>query len=235
MAQTRTARQRDLIGYAYERLRRLIVEGRLAPGTRIVESDIAERLEVSRTPVRSALQRLQHEGYITSVDGGRQARLSVASLTEEDGRELFWIVGELEGMAAYLAAERPPAERASIARALRSINERLRSESAAPHPDAHTIFDLHTDFHQRYIDAAAGPRLLALHESVKPQAERYRRVYSSVLGGDIGASLAEHEQIIAEIDAGNAEAAAAAARENWRNAAERLGRIIRIIGEHGAW
>ena len=185
--------------------------------------------------MRSALQRLQHEGYIASSEGGRQARLTVASLTEEIGRELFWIVGELEGLAAYLAAEMAPDSRALRRARVARDQQRLRDESAAAHPDARAIFDLHTGFHQCYVVAAAGPRLLALHEAVKPQAERYRRVYSSVLGGDIGASLNEHDHIIAEIEAGHAEAAAHAARANWRNAAERLKRIIRVIGERGAW
>ena len=48
----------------YAALRELIVRGQLAPGSRIVETDVASKLRVSRTPVRGALQRLQQEGYI---------------------------------------------------------------------------------------------------------------------------------------------------------------------------
>jgi DNA-binding GntR family transcriptional regulator len=60
----------------YERLRGLIVRGQLAPGARLVERDIADRLGTSRTPVRSALQRLQQERYVTVADGGKHARWS---------------------------------------------------------------------------------------------------------------------------------------------------------------
>ncbi len=55
----------------YEQLRHLIVHGHLAPGSRIVESDVAGRLGVSRTPVRGALQRLQQEGYIVDPSSPR--------------------------------------------------------------------------------------------------------------------------------------------------------------------
>jgi len=54
----------------YRELRELIVSGRLAPGTRLVETMVADRLGVSRTPVRSAFQRLQQEGYAVAANEG---------------------------------------------------------------------------------------------------------------------------------------------------------------------
>src|SRR5690625_7825080 len=81
----------------YERLRELIVHGRLAPGSRIIETEIADRLSVSRTPVRSALQRLQQEGDIVSVSSGRQARPIVAALTQGCAGEAVDIVNESGG------------------------------------------------------------------------------------------------------------------------------------------
>ncbi|HEX2206085.1 MAG TPA: GntR family transcriptional regulator, partial [Longimicrobium sp.] len=101
---TTTARPRDRSASVYARLRELIVNGRLAPGARVIESELAERLGTSRTPVRSALHRLQGEGYVVAWRRGGRTQLSVAPLTKEDGRELFWIVGELEGMAAHWVA-----------------------------------------------------------------------------------------------------------------------------------
>src|SRR5205085_315994 len=80
------------------------VWGRLAPGSRVIESDIAERLGVSRTPVRSALHRLQQEGYIVGVGRGSEQRLTVAPLTQDDARDLFAIIGAIEGLAAQHAA-----------------------------------------------------------------------------------------------------------------------------------
>jgi len=225
----------DLISQVYDKLHELIVTGRLAPGARIVESVVAEKLEVSRTPVRSALQRLQQEGYVVGSDGARRTQLTVAPLTKEDGHELFCLVGELEGYAAELAARLPREERDELVDTLRSINEELRNASDQRRPDARHIFDLHTEFHQKYVDAAAGPRLLALHSVMKPQAERYRRLYSTALGGEIEPSLREHDEIIEHITKGDPTAAAEAARQNWRNAAERLVQEIEELGERGGW
>ena len=93
----------------FSRVRELIVRGKLAPGSRVVEADLAERLGVSRTPIRAALHRLKQEGYILVATGsGSKARLSVAPLTQDDARELYQIVGHLEGLAARSTETRSP-------------------------------------------------------------------------------------------------------------------------------
>src|ERR687889_2594538 len=99
-----TSRKRARPQQVYERLRELIIDGRLAPGTRIVETEVAARLGVSRTPVRGALQRLQQEGYVVDSPTLQQTRPTVAPLTSDDARDLFLLVGALEGLAAYRAA-----------------------------------------------------------------------------------------------------------------------------------
>jgi DNA-binding GntR family transcriptional regulator len=219
----------------YEQLRDLIVHGHLAPGSRIVESDVALRLGVSRTPVRGALQRLQQEGYIVDPSGGRLARPTVAPLTSDDARELFHIVAEIEGLTARWAAALPVAERRALARKLRVINADFRREAAVRRPDFNRLHDLDTSFHRTYVEAGAGRRLLALHTTIKPQAERYERLYVSLLVSDLQTSVTEHEAIVAAIERGNADAAQRAVQTNWRNAAERLERVIDRAGERGSW
>ena len=219
----------------YERLRDLIVHGHLAPGSRLVESDVASRLGVSRTPVRGALQRLQQEGYIVDPSGGKLARPTVAPLTSEDCRELFHIVAEIEGLSGRWAAALPAAERRALARTLRAINADFRREAEVRRPDFNRLHDLDTTFHRTYVEAGAGRRLLALHTTIKPQAERYERLYLSLLVSDLQTSAAEHEAIAAAIERGNADAAQRAVQTNWRNAAERLERVIDRAGERGSW
>jgi enamidase len=115
----------ESVNRAYDQLRELIVHGRLAPGSRIIESDIADRLGLSRTPTRSALHRLQQEGYVVALDRTKERRLAVAPLTQSDAMELFQIVGQVEGMAARAAAERPAVERAEVVTRLRALNADL--------------------------------------------------------------------------------------------------------------
>ena len=219
----------------YEQLRDLIVHGHLAPGSRLVESEVAARLGVSRTPVRGALQRLQQEGYVVDPSGGRLARPTVAPLTSEDARELFHIVAEIEGLSARWAAALPVGQRRTLARALRALNGDFRREADVRRPDFNRLHELDTTFHRTYVLAGAGRRLLALHTTIKPQAERYERLYLSLLVSDLSTSAAEHDAIAAAIERGNADAAQRAVQTNWRNAAARLERVIDRAGERGSW
>lgn len=220
---------------AYRKLRDLIVHGRLAPGARIVESEVATRLDMSRTPVRSALQRLQQEGYIIATVDGRQSRTSIAPLTLEDARELFNIIGVLEGLAGRLASQLSPEVRNPLVGELDRLNAELGALYESRNPDANRRFENDTEFHRQYVEAASGSRLNALHASVKPQAERYIRLYIHLFTSEAGASLEEHEAIAAAISGGKAEASQRAVQTNWRNAAERMARLIEQAGERGTW
>ena len=219
----------------FEQLRELIVWGRIAPGTRIIEAEVAARLGVSRTPVRAALQRLQQEGYVVAAGSGAQSRLAVAALTQEDARELFEIVAEVEGLAAWRSARLPDGPRASLIKTLDRINRTLGEESSGPNPDARKIFDIDQTFHRTYVEAGAGARLIALHDAVKPQSERYIRLYISFLVDEIGTSVDEHDVTIRAIEAAEPDAAQRAVRSNWHNAADRLAKVIGHLGERGAW
>jgi DNA-binding GntR family transcriptional regulator len=216
-------------------LRELVVRGRLAPGTRIIESDVAVRLNASRTPVRSALQRLRQEGYVRGDSSGKQLRLTVSPLTREDARELFGILAELEGLGARWAAEQDEARRRRLAAELSELNSTLAAGARQVPTDPNRVFDLHTQFHRHLMEAVDAPRLRDLHRAIKPQADRYRRIYSSTFAQDSQTSVNEHEEIILCIVAGDADAAQYAVQTNWRNAAERLARVIEQVGERGSW
>ena len=225
----------ESIARAYEQLRQLIVSGRLAAGSRVVEAEISERLGVSRTPARSAIHRLQQEGYITLGERSKDRRLIVAPLTQGDARELFEIVGQLEGLAARGAAALERAKRTPVVQQLRRLNSELGTTARRRRPDPIAIFDLDMAFHRCYVEAGAGPRLLGLHDATKPQAERYVRIYITSLIDEIATSVEEHNAIVRAIDAGDPLAAQQAVDTNWRNAAQRLSRVIDSLGERGSW
>lgn len=218
---------------AYKSLRKLIVHGRLAPGSRLIETEVAERLGLSRTPVRSALQRLMQEGYITDPGRGRQSRPFVAPLTQCDARELFHIVGELEGLAAWRAAKQE--KRRRLVDRLNRLNARLLAETRRRRPSRERIFQFDARFHRSYVEAGAGPRLLALHDAIKPQAERYSRLYVDTLFDQISLSVDEHQVIAEAIERGDRDLAQTSVRTNWRNAAHRLSGVIGRAGELGSW
>lgn len=225
---------RDQANTIYGELRDLIVSGRLAPGSRIVEQEVAARFKVSRTPVRSALTRLQREGYVVSSPRLRHARPQVAPLTKRDAEEVLALLGALEGQAARAAAALPPQQRQSLVRGLRLLNRRLQSISLGPEANARSLGAADAAFHAAITQAAAGPRLQALLAVLRPQADRYARLYNLLLVARIKQSVAEHKAIIRAIENGREDAAQHAVERNHRNSAARLAAVILDAGELGS-
>src|SRR5207237_7859234 len=97
------------------------------------------------------------------------------------------------------------------------------------------LYELDERFHRRYVEAGSGPRLLSLHEAVKPHAERYIRMYIALLLDTVPTAGSEHDAIVDAIRTGNAAAAQRAVQTNWRHASDRLVRAIEVMGEQGNW
>jgi DNA-binding GntR family transcriptional regulator len=219
---------------AFREIRELIVHGRLSPGTWILEADLAERLNMSRTPVRGAIHWLQREGYILEHRNVSKSRMIVAPLTKEDANELYLIIGNLEGIAGRGVAGLPAAKRAELCIQLKKLNERLLLISEGRGKQAE-IFDLDREFHRLIVHSGAGPRLLTLHGAIEPQAERYWRLYASSIIKDLHLSVEEHEYIIKGIEKGDPNRVELGLQQNWLKGAERLGHVIDIFGERGSW
>ena len=224
----------DNVSRVYHELRALIISGQLPPGARIAERAVVARMGTSRTPVRSALHRLYQEGFVASVGRTGDQRLIVTPLTREDGREVFMVIGHLEGLAARQAAGLPGERRRPLVTELRAVNRELARASRAKAAPSR-LFDLDLRFHQTYVEGVAGPRVVALHRAIKPQSERYARLYVNVLLDELPTSVKEHESIAAAIAKGDPRAAQHAVETNWHNAATRLSAVIEEFGERGIW
>jgi DNA-binding GntR family transcriptional regulator len=220
---------------AYREIRGLIVHGKLSPGTWILEADLAERLNMSRTPVRGAIQWLQREGYIREHRNVSKSRMIVAPLTKEDANELYLIIGRLEGVAGRGVVTLTAAELKELCGQLRGLNERLAAIAKGRDDNPGEIFELDRNFHRLIVKHGAGERLSTLHNAVEPQAERYWRLYASSIIKNLHQSVREHENIIRSIEARDADAVDDRLKENWLNGAERLGHVIDIFGERGSW
>jgi DNA-binding GntR family transcriptional regulator len=223
------------VGVAFERIRDLIVNARLAPGTWIVEGDLCEHLSMSRTPVRGALFLLQREGYVIESRNGSKSRMIVAPMTKEDANELYPIIGRLEGLSGRRAAALTQPERKALVAELKLVNDKLAHIAGDRGYHGPDIFDLDHEFHRLLLDAGSGPRLTTLHRAIEPQTERYWRLYASSIIGELHVSVAEHEEIIAALLAGDADRLERALCINCENGCKRLGRVIDMFGERGRW
>jgi DNA-binding GntR family transcriptional regulator len=202
---------------AFREIRELIVYGKLSPGTWILEAELAERLNMSRTPVRGAIHWLQREGYILEHRNAKKSRMIVAPLTKEDASELYLIIGRLEGIAGRGIAALPPAERKDIANQLQELNDRLDIISKDRDGNPGDIFESDRSFHRLIIKYG------------------YWRLYASSIIKDLHLSVAEHDEIIRAIKAGDPDRVEFGLQKNWQMGSERLAHVIQIFGERGSW
>jgi DNA-binding GntR family transcriptional regulator len=178
----------------YLRLRQELLDETIKPGTRPLESSIAERPEVNRTPVRAALQRLQSDGFVQRVGPGR---LVATPTGPDDLGDVGLLRIEIDGLAARLAAARATAREWEQ---LRASAERI----AVAGSDPETLARAHMEFHRMVYAVGFGPRMsLFVENHVVPylgvtlnagpsrvSAERSSRDHLNLLrslsSGDIG-------------------------------------------------
>ncbi|MBA3670584.1 MAG: GntR family transcriptional regulator [Gemmatimonadaceae bacterium] len=219
----------------YQRLRDLIIRGRLAPGVRVVEQDVAERLGVSRTPAREAIHRLFQDGFLIPTGIARRTELVVAPLTHDDMWDLYLVMASLEGRAALAIGDLDGAARRDLARTLKATQARFEKASRERKVDYDQMFELHNQFHDTFVRACRRPRIVALIDGVRQQVDRYEWVYAPLVGPDHGETFREHADIIAVVRSGSAKGVQRAVEANWEGGARRLARVIGSMGARGDW
>jgi DNA-binding GntR family transcriptional regulator len=190
-------------------LREAILDGAIAPGTWLREDTIARELGVSRTPVREALRRVADEGLVSKT---AHSGSIVASLSFDDILALYVVRGELEALAARLAAQRRPE---GLIEDLRRVHEEMVACVATGALES--LPDLNLEFHRK-IRLSAGNSYL---ERFLLQVEHaVRRLRESTLSTQSRAEEAnrEHWAIIEAIARQDPEAAAKAAHEHMLHA-----------------
>lgn len=138
---------------AHRALRRAILEQQFKPGQRLIETEVAEMLGVSRTPVREALSKLEAEGLVDLVPTGGV----VVRNCQEEFEEIYGLRQRVEGYAANLAARRiTPEELATLEAAC------ARALDAVDSASLEVRAELNNTFHQLLTEASHSPRLIRL-------------------------------------------------------------------------
>lgn len=193
--------------FAYRRLLKAILNGTMKPGHRVREAEIAEQLNISRTPVREALRRLETEGLLTTAAG---RGLVVASLDYQAVMELYQMREVLEGTAARLAARY--ASEAEIV----ALQEILNNESVlSAEPDVQA--EQNRRFHNAIYHAAHNRYLLKSLNSFRDSMALLGPTTFSVSGRSKTA-LDEHWEILNAIESHDAARAEECARQHIRMA-----------------
>ena len=201
----------------FHRLRDSIVRGELAPGEKVKDAELAERLGLSRTPVREALARLVDSGLVEAKPG---VYTRITTLNRHDVEHALSVLRSLDQLAMETGV--PRLTKHELDR-MRRANRDFARAVAADDPDA--ALEADDRFHAVPLAAAANPVLSRVTEQLHPQIHRilYRK-FSTLLGGRN--TVEHHERLLALCVHADARAAADLSARHW---SELGGHITRLF------
>ena len=170
----------------YEELRSAIVEGRIRPNERLIEAELAERLDVSRTPIRESMQRLAADGLVIS----RRRGWVVREHSPQEIQDIFEVRAALEGYAARLAAQRASEDMITeIVRIHESYVAELQQTSRGH------LIEHNDDFHNAVIAASGNARLA---EQIQRNTAFYfvHRIAGFLSDDEVRNSIAGHQELV---------------------------------------
>ncbi|MBO8138102.1 MAG: GntR family transcriptional regulator [Desulfotomaculum sp.] len=193
----------------FETLRDAIINGKLKPGERLMEIQLAEEMGVSRTPVREAIRKLELEGLVVMVP---RKGAYVAGISMKDIVDVFEVRAALDALAARLAAERiTDDELDQLEKSIVSIHE------VSDGKNIEEVVARDTGFHEIIYKASRNEKLIQIITHLKEQLQRFRAT-SLALPGRTKEAVEEHKQIVEALSERDAELAAQLAYQHIENA-----------------
>ena len=201
-----------------ESLRNAIKNGKLKPGERLMEVQLAEELGISRTPVREAIRKLEQEGYVIMLP---RRGTYVSSVSVHDVQEIFEIRTALEKLSTGLAARRIENDE------LEQLQKLLtKIEGYIEKRDIDNIVKTDIEFHDLLYHVSRNERLSGIISNLKEQLARFRTLSMSY-PGRLEETLEEHREMVEAIASGDVEAAREAAERHMVRAEETLLKAMR--------
>lgn len=174
--------------YAYSNIKESIITGELKPGEPIVEKQLAQVLEISRTPLREALHRLELEELVVRQMNGR---LKVASISVQEVKEIFAVRGKLEGLVIAHATENATAKDIDY---LQTILEMIKNSFKEGQIEG--ILYYGSEFHSFIYELSKNKTAVKILYQLNDHINRYRRMISNHNINRFEKSISEHEQMI---------------------------------------
>jgi DNA-binding GntR family transcriptional regulator len=170
---------RDVV---FNTLRQAILTGELKPGERLMEIHLANRLGVSRTPIREAIRKLELEGLVTMIP---RRGAEVAQITEKSMNDVLEVRRAVDALCAELACERITKEE------LESLKDACDAfEQAVKTKDIKRIAEADVELHDIIVQATGNQRLIQLVNTLSEQMYRYRFEYIK--------DYSQHEKLVEE-------------------------------------
>lgn len=209
-----TLAHRTLLNAAYDELRTAVLDGSLAPGSRVTVRPLAEKLGLSPTPIKGALAGLEREGFLVAVP---HRGYFVPEFDTDDLLELYELREAVDGLAARRAAT--ARNRTDATGELATLIEKQRAVVASGNLQAYSELDL--QFHRLIWHAAGSRRLLPIAENLIAQVRLGNRL-SAQAPGRLPSALVEHEAILRALEKGDPRAAERVVRRHVRESGKAL-------------
>lgn len=208
--------------FVFNTLRQAILTGELKPGERLMEIHLADKLGVSRTPIREAIRKLELEGLVTMVP---RRGAEVAQITEKSMSDVLEVRRSLDALCAELACDRITEE------GLQALKQACDSfEQCVQGGDINKIAHADVALHDIIVQATGNQRLIQLVNNLSEQMYRYRFEY--IKDDSQHQNLVEEHRIIYQSIVGkDKETAAAAAKTHIDNQKKAIIRRIRLDKE----
>lgn len=203
-------------------LKESIIKGRLRPGERVAEPELAERFGISRTPIREALRQLESEGFLTVTP---RKGATVSPITDKDVKEFYAIKSLLEGYAARIACQKMTDR---DIKKMESLNAQMKR--AAEKDDVKSFFRLDNQFHDVFLRVCDNDKLYNLVYSLVQQFERFR-ITALSLPGRMKISVIQHDEVIEAFKNGDAMIVEKLVKANAEKGGEVL--VQEILKERG--
>ena len=160
--------RKSLGQHVFENLKQAIIRGEVAPGDRLVESRLADALDISRTPVREAIHKLEREGLLRKLPKGG---FTVMNLSREDIEETFGIRCVLESYAARLAAQNYSEEE------LLPLEDKIEEfQRFLDKGQLDELPRINTEFHTLFYALSRSPKLIKMINDLRDQIYRFRKI-----------------------------------------------------------
>ena len=197
---------------AVDRVRAAVTTREIAPGTRLVETELSAALGISRGTLREALRQLEHEGLIKA---GNRGRLTVCTLSEAELADMFTVRSALEGLAAAIISTRP--DRVALLRQLQGALDVL--QAVAGPIDGVVEADL--AFHRLLCELTGNATLVRAWETLTGPIRMAIR-FAGPAAALVNMSASRHQLLVDAIATGDPHAAQAAVAAHMREAARTL-------------
>lgn len=206
---------------AYERIRKMILDNDLQPGTYVLQEDLGALLGVSRTPIREALIRLENEGLIEIKP---RHGMRVAPVSLEAMREIYQVLTALEGEAVRLAAERglPPQQLSRLDDAVADMDKALHRD------DLENWSKADSRFHHLLVEFSGNSRLMGMVQTVIDQSYRVRRLTLKLRPRPLSSNV-DHRAVVQAIRARKPSVAQRIHQQHHRKSGQLLLEILKAL------